>query len=899
MASLIGALRSKVSQLTLLDNSKSTAQDLIYSRKLTRDEIFNNEYRLPEFESLMAECSTEVSISTSVVPASRGTISYQGRLSLSESFLIFSSIVPDDRQCNFTLPLSTIRKVERLPSKSFIFALSIRVYHGMNIVIQFVGLRSECEEFCKILKDNLQRNKGLIDNLKPFLGTFYSEFLLATLDGEQNAESHAPERGLGQIFRYPGDPRKLRDKSKMRLWLEYFREHGRNITLVRQPGFYKLIRVGLPNKLRGEIWELCSGSIYLRMQNPTMYTGLWEEYKGKHSQAVDEIEKDLNRSLPEYSAYQGEEGIDRLRRVLTVYSWKNPQVGYCQAMNIVVAALLIYMSEEQAFWCLNKICDKLLPGYYSKTMYGTLLDQKVLESLVGKTMPILWDHLQKHDVQLSIVSLPWFLSIFINTMPLVFAFRIMDVFFLEGSKTLFQVALAILRINGEELLDATDDGQVISILKNYFATLDQSAHPNSQNEKLRQVTRFQELMVVAFKEFSVVTYDMINEFRAKYENQILQDIELFAKRTQLRNLPKPTNMTMDQMGIVYDRFYSVLQNTRLGHGSTKSEMGIDAFAMFLGGIVDWMDPRYEQKASVNAETDLLSGEAPRLPYGDQRYHDLVYRLFKRWDSQLMGALSLGDVLAGLDRLVDNDLMTQMSYFFELYDEEGEGEVDKEGILLMSEGLLFLTRPWRESPIIMDRQSSERLRTSREKYDEWFAKSREAEEGGAEVLSKPPVLLTVEAVQHEQSIRYLSAVSNFIQRSFEYATPKVVEGASQDGENDEHKSHNTALDPSSPLFMNLATCRMVLLADETLEMLFSESLQQAVHLTVTGTGSDNLSRTKRAAVTLRAVFDGIVNDVASEVRRRIDDIDSKINNDEEEEEEVGGVKQADRELLDGH
>ena len=58
-----------------------------------------------------------------------------------------------------------------------------------------------------------------------------------------------------------------------------------------------------------------------------------------------------------------------------------------------------------------------------------------------------------------------------------FSFRICDLFFLHGSKTLFQVGLAILRINGEQLLDSTDDGVIISILKNYFSTLDQSAHP--------------------------------------------------------------------------------------------------------------------------------------------------------------------------------------------------------------------------------------------------------------------------------------------------------------------------------------------------------------------------------------------------------------------------------------
>ena len=55
-------------------------------------------------------------------------------------------------------------------------------------------------------------------------------------------------------------------------------------------------------------------------------------------------------------------------------------------------------------------------------------------------MPILASHFKKYEIQLSVACLPWFLSLFINALPLPYALRVIDCFFMEGAKVLFQVA---------------------------------------------------------------------------------------------------------------------------------------------------------------------------------------------------------------------------------------------------------------------------------------------------------------------------------------------------------------------------------------------------------------------------------------------------------------------------
>lgn len=387
-------------------------------------------------------------------------------------------------------------------------------------------------------------------------------------------ESSAPDEiqfqpALVSVFhRRNSDELSARETIKEHLWNVHFSEFGRGVCMYRTHKTQELILQGLPEKFRGEIWMLFSGAINEMATNKGYYRNLVEQSLGKYTLASDEIERDLHRSLPEHPAFQSDLGISALRRVLTAYAWRNPTIGYCQAMNIVTSVLLLYVSEEEAFWLLTSICERLLPDYYNTKVVGALIDQNVFEDLINENLPALHQKLEDLGL-LSMISLSWFLTIFLSVMPFNCAVSIMDCFFYDGARVIFQVALTILDNKQEELLEAKEEGEAMTILSSYLenitnkdSTMPHIAHTSSMcsslAEKKEPSVDVAVLIDDSYRKYGHISNQDIDKLRLKYRLQVVQHIEDSTKKNVLRSVQTHTlfkGKELDDLFILFKEEY--------------------------------------------------------------------------------------------------------------------------------------------------------------------------------------------------------------------------------------------------------------------------------------------------------------------------------------------------------
>ncbi|KAJ6439404.1 TBC domain protein [Purpureocillium lavendulum] len=261
--------------------------------------------------------------------------------------------------------------------------------------------------------------------------------------------------------------------------------------------FKALVLGGIPVSYRAKVWSECSGANGLRV--PGYYDDLVAQSgEGDDAVVVGQIQMDIHRTLTDNIFFRKGPGVQKLSEVLVAYARRNKEVGYCQGMNLITANLLLIMpSAEDAFWILASIVESILPqGYYDHSLISSRADQQVLRQYVSTVLPKLSAHLDSLSIELEALTFQWFLSVFTDCLCAEALFRVWDVVLCtnDGSTFLFQVALALLKLNERNLLQCDTPAGVYTYINHQMTEHAISIDGLIQaSEGLRKVVRREEV----------------------------------------------------------------------------------------------------------------------------------------------------------------------------------------------------------------------------------------------------------------------------------------------------------------------------------------------------------------------------------------------------------------------
>jgi len=100
--------------------------------------------------------------------------------------------------------------------------------------------------------------------------------------------------------------------------------------------------------------------------------------------------------------------------VLTAYALRNAEIGYCQSMNFIAALLLIVLEhdEEQAFWMLSVIEERIVPDYHGPGILGCQADTRSFMDYIENFLPAIGAKLVDFNIIPDVAFISWFMTLF-------------------------------------------------------------------------------------------------------------------------------------------------------------------------------------------------------------------------------------------------------------------------------------------------------------------------------------------------------------------------------------------------------------------------------------------------------------------------------------------------------
>lgn len=231
--------------------------------------------------------------------------------------------------------------------------------------------------------------------------------------------------------------------------------------------FREGVRHGIPPEFRWQVWK--AAVKYSDQEGPSDYEMLCKQQNAWS----EDIKADARRTFPDVDVFD-KSCQEALCRILNAYANLRPEVGYCQWMCFPIGLLLLVShNEEESFGVFVCLMDHMgLSGFYKPDLPLIKVYTAACDQLMMEAVPKLRDYFLSENMEPEMYFLnQWFLTLFIDCLPLKAVPLVWDIIFCHGLPVILSIAVAILQVLEDALLtmEFDDVAKCLNDLKGYEA----------------------------------------------------------------------------------------------------------------------------------------------------------------------------------------------------------------------------------------------------------------------------------------------------------------------------------------------------------------------------------------------------------------------------------------------